>query len=110
MQVGSIYNCKKSNQNFTAKLVDSYALRKLKAGLSNIEADTFEKYVKDIEAVNDGKNFIYKPTLIGNNKIAKIYEINKQETPIDPPLFVDFKGRSLEVFKQMADWYRNFVK
>ena len=106
MQINNI----NSNQNFTAKLIDTYALRKFKAGLSEIQADTFEKIIKDIETVNDGKKFIYNPILIGNNKINRIHEVDANGKIINPPKFVDYEGKSLNIFEQMSSWYKNHSK
>ena len=104
MQVVNSYN---SNQNFTAKIIDSFALRKFKASLSNAEADTFEKYVKDIEKINDGKKFIYESLIIGNNKVSKIHEINQNGQIARTPIILDFKSNPMKIFEILANLYKS---
>ncbi len=104
----SYYN--NSNSNFTAELVDTYALRKFKAGLTPIEFDKFGKYIADIESINDGKFFEYKSLFVGKQKIDKIHEIDNNGKAINPPMFLNCgEGNSLGVFKQMADWYKQYA-
>ena len=105
MQIQRVQN---NNQYFTAKIVDSPALRKFIAGLSTDEIDTFERCIKDIESVSDNKRFIYQPFIIGNSKIPKINQLDKEGNLINPPMFVVDCGKSpINVFKQMADWYKS---
>lgn len=105
MQIKSVQN-NNYKTNFTGKIIDTYALRKFKSGLSEIEVDTFEKYIKDVEKVDDGKKFVYEPTIIGNRKFAKIYELDNNGNTIEPHKFADDGKNPISVFKQMADWYK----
>lgn len=93
------------NKNFTGSLVDNYPLRKFKGSLSAVDADIFEKYIGIIQSVDDGKKFVYKPELIGNNLFAKIYEVDKNGNLINPPRFVVHKKNPMALFKQLANWY-----
>lgn len=107
MQVQRVQN----HTNFTGKFVDNYALRKFIAGLDTLEADTFAKCVKDIEQVNDGKKFVYMPLLTGEMRVAKIHELNKNGEPIYPAKFANKEGKKpINVFEQMASWYKSYGK
>ena len=106
MQINRIEMCTNSNPIFTGKIVNNYALKMLKAGLSHTDADKFEKYVNDIEKINDGKLFIYSPTLSGNYKVGKIHRADKFGNPINPPMFYEKNGNSLHLFKQLHKWYK----
>jgi len=98
------------NQNFKAKLVDTYAMRKIKAGLTSREADTFEKYVNIIEKVKDDKTYVYDALLAGNNRVYKIHEIDKNGNLINPALFADYGKNPLNPLKQLARRYENYLK
>lgn len=105
MQIQKAQNNCGLNQTFTAKMVDTYALRKLKTKMSAEELDIFEKCMKDIENINDGKFFEYRPVIVGNNMIAKIHRLDKNGTAIDPPMFINCGDSKIDVFSKMADWY-----
>jgi len=96
-----------NSQNFTGNVVDTYALRKFKAGLSSVEMDTFEKYIADIEKVNDGKNFLFAPVLTGNSKFSKIHRVDKDGKAIFPPVLFENKGNSLDLFKRLSELYKS---
>lgn len=109
MQVKGVKYNNNFNQSFTAKIANTYALRKLRAGLSAAESDSFDVYIRKIEEVNDGKIYEYKPLLIGNNVIAKIHELDKKGNLIDPPTLIDYSKKPLSVFKKLANRYRNYT-
>lgn len=110
MQVQGVKYNNSFEQSFTAKIANTYALRKFRAGLRATELDSFDVYIKDIEKVNDGKIYEYKPLLIGNNVIAKIHELDKNGNLINPPALIDYTKKPLNVFKQLANRYRNYAK
>lgn len=107
MQIDSV-KFSNLNPNFGGQIVDTYALRKFKSGLSHIEADTFEKYISDVEKVNDNKKYVFKPILTGNSKIYKIHRVDKNGNPINPPLFVDYGKNPMNIFKQIANRYKRY--
>lgn len=109
MQVQKVQNNFSCSQTFKGEIVDTYALRKLKAGLSDVEADCFEKCIKEINKVKDGKFYEYKPSIVGNNKTYKIYKLDKNGNEIDPPMFVDSGERPVKVFEQLSNWYKEYV-
>lgn len=106
MQVDSVKNIG-ANCSFKGIIVDTSALRKFKSGLNAIEFNKFEKYVKDIENIDDGKRYIYAPIIMGDTQISKIYKINENDIPISPPLFIDYGKKPLNIFKQLADMYNS---
>ena len=101
--------CNNNNQNFKAKLADTYTLRKIKAGLTPSDADKFEKYVNIIEKVKDDKIFAFDAFFTGNRRISKIHEIDKNGEFIYPPIYTDYGNNPLNPIKQLAQKYENYL-
>ena len=107
MQINRIQN---NNISFKGEFIENYALLKMKAGLSSAQANTVEKYIEDIKKINDNKTFVYDSVTIGNKIISKIHIKDINGHLIKLPLFIDFGGDPVNMFKQMANWYKCLIK
>ncbi len=105
MQVNNIKNSTFLNAAFAGKILDTSTLQKFKSELSSADAKKFAKYVDEIEKVDDGKRYIYAPIMVGDNQISKIYTANENDIPVSPPMFVDYSGKPLNLFKQLYNLY-----
>ena len=107
MQINRVQN---NNINFKGQFIENEALRKLKTGLTSAQVDTVEKYIKDIEKINDNKTFVYDSLTIGNKIISKIHIMSIHGYLIKQPLFVEFGENPVNIFEQIANWYKYSIR
>ena len=107
MQINKVQN---NNINFKGKFIENNALQTLKTRLTSVQADTVEKYIKDIEKINDNKTFVYDSITLGNKTISKIHIMGINGKIIKLPLFIEFEGNPVNIFEQMANWYKHLFQ
>lgn len=107
MQINRIQN---NNISTKGQFIENEALKKLKARLTFAQAGIVAKYIKDIEKIKDNKTFVYDSLTVGNKIISKIHITDKNGNLIKLPLFIDFGSNPVNVFEQIADWYKHLIK
>ena len=107
MQIIKIQN---NSINFKGRFIENNALHKLKTRLTSAQAYTVEKHIKDIENVNDNKTFVYDSLTVGNKTISKIHVMDIHGCLIKLPLFIEFGDNPVNIFEQMANWYKHVIK
>ena len=107
MQINRIQN---NNINFKGKFIENDALLKLKKRLTSEQTDVVEKCIKDVKEINDNKTFVYDNLTIGNKIISKIHIMDIYGNMIKQPLFIEFGQNPVNIFEQIANWYKNLIK
>ena len=107
MQINRIQN---NNINFKGQIIENDALKNLKTRLTSVQAETVDKYIKDIKKINDNKTFVYDSLTVGKKIISKIHIMDVQGNIIKLPLFIEFGGDPIKIFEQMANWYKHLIK
>ena len=108
MRINRIQN--NNNINYRGQFIENEALQNLKTRITSEQAEAVEKYIKDIKKVNDNKIFVYDSLTLGHRIISKIHIMDIYGYMIKQPLFIDFGKDPVNIFEQIANWYKNRIK
>lgn len=109
MRIQNVQNNNNYRTTFNGKIADSGALRRFKAGLSDVESQVYNSCVSTIEKTKDKYTYVFDYIEIGRpirgKRIAAISIQNSDKTVQHPPILADKPEKALDLFKRLAAQY-----
>lgn len=109
-----IYNAQNYNYtpNYKGSFYKQHAFKELENSLTGSDKDIFEHIITNIENAKDDNHWWFDIKSIHNGavRIATMGLLKKDGTPRKPGLFLVEAENSLDIFKNLAKWYKNNIE